>query len=155
MLTNCQIGDSLIIIIINYGVDTVISTEKSVRNTKQRKHMLELLQSTSAHPNAFWLYERMRPSFPNLSLSTVYRNLSILEAQGMLQRVACGGTFERYDADVSIHSHFYCTQCGCVHDLCTDEAERKALESVASTPHKLEGCHITYYGLCASCLENR
>ena len=128
-------------------------TNKSVRNTKQRKYMLDLLQSTKSHPNAFWLYERMRPSFPNLSLSTVYRNLSILETQGLLQRVACGGTFERYDADVSVHSHFYCRQCGCVHDVDTDDAEQRALDSVQCADHKLEGCHITYYGLCQNCLK--
>jgi Fur family peroxide stress response transcriptional regulator len=131
----------------------VINTEKSVRNTKQRKHMLELLQSTKSHPNAFWLYEKMRPAFPNLSLSTVYRNLSILETQGMVQRVACGGTFERYDADVSMHSHFYCKKCGCVYDICTNEAEKKALESLHDNSHQLEGCHITYYGVCQSCKD--
>ena len=124
------------------------TTLKSVRNTKQRRHMLELLQSTDSHPNAFWLYERMRPVFPNLSLSTVYRNLSILETQGMVQRVACGGTFERYDADISMHSHFYCKQCGNVYDICTNEAEKQALESINDNPHVLEGCHITYYGIC-------
>lgn len=131
----------------------MISTEKSVRNTKQRKHMLELLQSTKSHPNAFWLYEKMRPAFPNLSLSTVYRNLSILESQGMVQRVACGGTFERYDADMSIHSHFYCQECGCVHDIDTDAAEKKALQSVGANPHQLEGCHITFFGVCDSCMS--
>ncbi len=132
----------------------MIPTKKSVRNTKQRKYMLELLQSTKTHPNAFWLYDQMRPSFPNLSLSTVYRNLSILETQGLLQRVVCGGAFERYDADVSSHSHFYCRQCGCVHDVVTDNAEQNALSSVDCAGHKLEGCHITYHGLCQKCLKN-
>jgi Fur family peroxide stress response transcriptional regulator len=114
--------------------------------------MLELLQSTKSHPNAFWLYERMRPDFPNLSLSTVYRNLSILESQGMIQRLACGGAFERYDADVSMHSHFYCRACGCVYDIGTSDAERKALQSVGDNRHCLEGCHITYYGVCENCI---
>ena len=67
----------------------------SIRNTKQRKHLLELLQSTKSHPNAFWLYEKMRPAFPHLSLSTVYRNLGILEDQGLIQRLSCGAAFDR------------------------------------------------------------
>ncbi len=148
-----KISDNLLITIINNGVNAVLSTEKSVRNTKQRKHMLELLQSTTSHPNAFWLYERMRPVFPNLSLSTVYRNLSILESQGVVQRVSCGGAFERYDADVSMHSHFYCRQCGCVYDICTNDAEQKALENLSDNPHQLEGCHITYFGVCQNCKD--
>lgn len=127
---------------------------KPVRNTRQRKYMLELLQSTKSHPNAFWLYERMRPAFPHLSLSTVYRNLNILETQGTIQRVVCGGAFERYDADTSMHSHFYCRECGSVYDICTEDAENKALESAQDHSHRLEGCHITYYGICGNCTEN-
>ena len=129
-------------------------TDRPVRNTRQRKHMLELLKSTKSHPNAFWLYERMRPAFPNLSLSTVYRNLNILETQGTIQREVCGGAFERYDADTSMHSHFYCRECGCVHDISTDDAEKKALESVNGHPHQLDGCHITFYGVCENCIAN-
>jgi len=127
---------------------------KPLRNTKQRKYMLELLQSTDTHPNAFWLFEKMKPVFPNLSLSTVYRNLSILESQGLLQRLSCGGTFDRYDGNVAMHSHFYCHKCGRVYDLSARTLEDNALASADAGGHKLEGCHITFYGVCDQCLSN-
>ncbi len=125
---------------------------KPLRNTKQRKYMLDLLCSTDTHPNAFWLFEKMKPVFPNLSLSTVYRNLSILESQGLLQRLSCGDTFDRYDGNVAMHSHFYCRECNSVYDLNAKTLEDNALSSADAGEHKLEGCHITFYGVCNQCL---
>lgn len=129
----------------------MVLDNKIVRNTKQRKYMLDVLRSTDSHPNAFWLFEKMKPSFPNLSLSTVYRNLSILENQGFIQRLSCGGTFDRYDGNVALHSHFYCRECGSVYDLNAKALENDALSSVDASGHKLEGCHITFYGVCEQC----
>lgn len=125
---------------------------KPLRNTKQRKYMLDLLRSTDTHPNAFWLFEKMKPGFPNLSLSTVYRNLSILESQGLLQRLSCGDTFDRYDGNIAMHSHFYCRECSSVYDLNAKALEDSALSSADAGGHKLEGCHITFYGVCKQCL---
>lgn len=128
---------------------------KPVRNTRQRKYMLELLRSTTSHPNAFWLYEQMKPVFPNLSLSTVYRNLGILEKQGLLQRLSCGGTFDRYDGNVALHSHFYCRRCGRVYDMDAKALEERALASADAGGHELEGCDITFYGICEECLNEK
>ena len=66
-----------------------MGNEKAIRNTEQRKKLLELLSSAKSHPNALWLYEMLTPEFPKLSLSTIYRNLGILEKQGLLLRIPC------------------------------------------------------------------
>lgn len=123
------------------------------RNTKQRKFMLQLLQSTKSHPNAFWLYDRMKPEFPNLSLSTVYRNLGILEEEGMIQKLTCCTSFDRYDADISMHSHFYCRECNRVYDIETNDIEKYALENAVESKHQVEGCNVTLYGVCKECCE--
>ncbi len=124
---------------------------KSLRNTRQRKYILELLRSTDTHPNAFWLFEKMKPKFPSLSLSTVYRNLGILESQGQLQRLSCGAAFDRYDGNVAIHSHFYCHECSRIYDVNAKELEDNAISSADCGDHKIEGCHITFYGICHEC----
>jgi Fur family peroxide stress response transcriptional regulator len=123
---------------------------KTVRNTKQRKQLLELLRSTGSHPTAFWLYERMRDGMPELSLSTVYRNLSILENQGLLLRLPCP-SFDRYDGNTAMHTHFYCRKCERVYDIETDGLEKEVLGSFKNSPHSPEGCNIMFYGLCENC----
>ncbi len=124
---------------------------KTSRNTKQRQCLLDLLHSTISHPNAFWLFDKMKPMFPNLSLSTVYRNLGVLEQQGQIQRITCSNDYDRYDANTAMHSHFYCRECGRVYDIETNSIEKKMLESVDECPHSLEGCHVTFYGVCDKC----
>lgn len=131
-----------------------MSAKQVLRNTRQRKHLLSLLSSTRSHPNAFWLYEKMRPVFPSLSLSTVYRNLGILESQGLVQRLSCGGSFDRYDADISLHSHFFCRECGAVYDIDAKAIEQNPLSAADCGGHRLEGCHITFFGTCAQCAQN-
>lgn len=127
-------------------------TSKALRNTKQRKYMLELLKSTKQHPNAFWLYENMLGAFPRLSLSTVYRNLGILESQGLVQRLSCSGSFDRYDADISVHSHFYCKECRKMYDV--DSAfEKMAVSNIECGGHRPESCQITFMGTCMQCLS--
>jgi len=68
------------------------------RRSRQRERILELLQSTEAHPTASWLYARLRKEFARLSLGTVYRNIGVLIEQGLVSRIAFGSTFDRLDA---------------------------------------------------------
>lgn len=128
---------------------------KQIRNTKQRMHMLELLQSTDSHPNALWLYERMQPKFPNLSLSTVYRNLGILEDQGLLQRITCCSEFDRYDAETRDHSHFHCRVCNNVFDVNADDIEKYALTRAKCDGHCFEQCSVTFTGVCKHCRKEQ
>ena len=49
--------------------------EKAVRYSKKREAILDAIQSTTCHPSADWVYQTLKPSHPDLSLGTVYRNL--------------------------------------------------------------------------------
>ena len=60
--------------------------QKIFRQSKQRTRILELLRSTEIHPTADWFYEKLKNEFPQLSLGTVYRNLSILVEQGLAKK---------------------------------------------------------------------
>ena len=47
------------------------------KNSKKRQVILEALAATTAHPTAQELYQQLKPDYPDLSLGTVYRNLSL------------------------------------------------------------------------------
>ena len=47
------------------------------KNSKKRHVILEALAATTAHPTAQELYQQLKPDYPDLSLGTVYRNLSL------------------------------------------------------------------------------
>jgi len=44
--------------------------------SKRREVIMEVLSSTTTHPTVNWIYERARQKIPNISLGTVYRNLT-------------------------------------------------------------------------------
>jgi len=98
----------------------------SYRNTPQRNRILEVLRSTDTHPTASRVYDEVRDLIPNISLGTVYRNLSVLESQGYIQKISCSDAEDRYDATVEPHIHYYCTSCGSVSDV----HEKRAHESL-------------------------
>lgn len=53
-----------------------------IRKTKQRDLILKTLRNTTCHPTADWIYEQVKKEMPNISLGTVYRNLSMLKDLG-------------------------------------------------------------------------
>lgn len=129
-----------------------MSTDK-YRNTKQRTRILEVLSGTDTHPTASWLYDQLKPEFPSLSLGTVYRNLGILEEQGMVKKIVFGSTFDRYDAKIEPHTHFICNQCGHVYDM-SDQDNDEIIECVSkNTKHHIREVVMNYYGICEECIE--
>ncbi len=86
------------------------------RKSRQRDAILNELCSRCDHPTAKELYASVRKSIPNLSLGTLYRNLSQLEENGMVLRIP-DGLIDRFDGNVSPHAHFKCCSCGKIYDL--------------------------------------
>src|SRR5262245_13198882 len=58
------------------------------RLTRPRRLILDLVRSTDAHPSAALVYREVRRHLPRVSLATVYRNLRMLAAEGLLSERA-------------------------------------------------------------------
>ena len=78
------------------------------KNSRKRAAILEALAAVTEHPTAEMLYNRLKPRYPELSLGTVYRNLSVLAEEGLVVTVARVDGQERYDARTEPHAHFVC-----------------------------------------------
>jgi len=127
--------------------------QKISRHSRQRERILELLRSTSSHPTADWLYEKLKKEFPRLSLGTVYRNLALLTDQGAVKKIQFGSTFDRFEARVEPHYHLICDNCKNIIDL-----EMKPLTDLTEKANRLSkdfaihSHRVDFYGLCAHCL---
>lgn len=127
--------------------------QKKYRTSKQRTRVLDILRSTKSHPTATWIYERLKPDFPSLSLGTVYRNLNILVEQGDVLELKFGSTFDRYDGKTQPHYHFICENCGAISDVDMEherELDRKVEER---NSYKVNYHRLEFYGQCQRCLE--
>lgn len=103
-----------------------------VKRSRQREAIKEFLMSRKDHPTAEVVYEYVSKDFPNISLGTVYRNLSFLVDNGMAVKVPCDDGSVHFDGNVEPHYHFQCVECGSVIDLDFDSKEvEKAFNNAA------------------------
>jgi len=125
-----------------------------VRNTEQRAVILEELRKCRNHPGADELYARVRRRLPRISLATVYRNLELMAAGGLIQRLDTGVGFRRYDPDIGPHGHFRCTYCGGVEDL-PFALEMPPLKRRHPwvRARVFQGAQVEFFGLCPGCRE--
>ena len=125
--------------------------EPATKQFRKRNAILECLRSTTAHPSAEMVHEMLQKDHPDISLATVYRNLSLFRSQGMIQSVGTVRGIERFDANTDPHVHFVCTQCGTVLDLHQIEVPHLSRQVEASTGCSVESCQLTFTGLCENC----
>ncbi len=122
-----------------------------MRMTAQRREILAALRATTSHPSADELFYVVRRRLPAISLGTVYRNLELLAARGLIQKLWGGAGQRRFDGDVSEHYHLRCIRCGRVEDapLRRSAALEKALRG--RTDFDVLGHTVEFFGYCPAC----
>lgn len=126
---------------------------QTLRYSRQRAAIKQFLMTRKDHPTANVVYENVRQEFPNISLGTVYRNLTLLSDIGEILRLRLGNGTDYFDADISNHYHFICKHCGSVSDLPMDSIEK--INDVAGEHFdgEITGHVVHFYGLCCSCCK--
>ncbi len=123
------------------------------KRSRQREYIYKLLQKTDKHPTASWIYDQLKPEFPNLSMGTVYRNINILLDQGLIQKIEAGSSFDRYDANTEPHYHFLCKECGAVDDIPFELFKTLNEDVSQSTGYKIDGHRLDFFGICPECAQ--
>jgi len=122
-----------------------------VRMTPQRHAILSYLMDTKSHPTADDIYKALSPSYPSMSVATIYNNLRLFVEAGLIRELTYGDDSSRFDADLSDHYHAICKDCGSIVDFEHPpllEVERAAS---VSTGFVVEGHRMEIYGLCRGC----
>ena len=123
----------------------------ALKYSRQREMIKEFLMTRKDHPTADIIYMNVRKKQPNISLGTVYRNLTLLTDIGEIQRLRLGDGVDHFDADTSPHYHFVCMDCGSVTDLKMESIESITETAGANFDGRIAG-HMTYfYGTCGHC----
>ena len=119
--------------------------------SKQRELILNAVKDNAVHPTADFIYDYLKKDNPNLSLGTVYRNLSQLVNHGFIQKVSMPGLPDRFDANVIEHNHMICDICGNIQDIHCDIL--KKIPNIISDELNLEiiSCNVILRGICENC----
>jgi Fe2+ or Zn2+ uptake regulation protein len=119
------------------------------RITPQRKLVLGILAQAKGHLSADDIYERGRRQDARLSLSTVYRTLSVLKDTGLVRELHLDGEHHHYELDAKDqHAHMMCLSCGQVI-----EVDSNALVEAVGAAHGFEitSALVELSGRCADC----
>ncbi len=117
--------------------------------SKQRETILEVLRCTDTHPTANWIYTKVRETIPNVSLGTVYRNLSELSKSGEILSLRVADGFEHFDYVTSLHAHLQCKICGTIYDA--NLKSDPLTELSEELGFKPESTVYVVYGICKNC----
>ena len=121
--------------------------------SRQRECIKQDLVGRSDHPTAEMVYESVRKKYSNISLGTVYRNLTLLAEDGEILRLNCGEGFDRFDGNTNPHYHFLCRKCGRVTDVMIPEAGHPDFMHMEGCRGRIDGYMVYFYGICEDCLE--
>ena len=130
----------------------VVSLMKRQNYSRKREAIYQALCSTKIHPTADWIYQQLKPIYPDLSLGTVYRNISHFKEEGLIISVGVVKGQERLDANISPHAHFICSACGNVIDVEEINPNQSIDELVSHKYHFDVQYHdLVFHGLCKDC----
>lgn len=124
----------------------------NLKHSKQRDSIKEFLATRKDHPTADVVYMNVRQSFPNISLGTVYRNLTLLADIGEIARLRVGDGVDHFDYDTNPHYHFVCSECGDVTDLNTPVTNQIIKDVQETFEGEVKGQVTYFYGRCSNCI---
>ena len=120
------------------------------RFTRPRRVILDTVRASEAHPSAAAVYRQVRRRLPRVSLATVYRNLRMMAAEGLLtERADLAGM--RFDGNTAPHDHFTCVACGRIYDVPVLGARGVRARLASRTGFEVLTQRIEFYGRCGAC----
>ncbi len=122
-----------------------------MRNSNQRNLIYEIVSTRYDHPTAEQIFNIARESMPNISLSTVYRNLTELSNNGLIKKVIVPQDSDRFDSTISTHSHLYCINCKCVYDVEGVHLEQVINDVEEKNKIKILSNDLSFEGICSNC----
>lgn len=111
---------------------------EGVRLTRQRAALLRVLAASDDHPDAAELHARAEAAGVGVSLATVYRTLTTLQAQGVIEKLEFRGEPARWEpADQQHHDHMIDVETGAVMEFTSDRIERLQAEIAAEMGYEI------------------
>ena len=130
--------------------------QPGTKNFRKRNAILSYLRQSTAHPSAEMIFADLKPEIPDLSMGTVYRNLTLFKNQGLETSVATVSGVERFDGNTEPHVHFICSECDAVVDLMEMQVP-EALKGAAAacSGGQIADCQLSFTGVCRDCITSQ
>lgn len=125
----------------------ITTLKENMKNySRQREAIKVFLNNSYSHPTAEEIYAGVRLIIPNISLGTVYRNLSELVKEKEALILHIEGYKDRYDGHTIPHAHLRCVKCGKIEDIFFTKEQLDTLCLIGG-----DNFNLDYYNLCSDC----
>jgi len=126
--------------------------EHGHRMTPQRMAVLQELLRTDRHPSVEEIYRALQPTYPMMSLATVYKTVATLKDLGEVLELEFSDGHNRYDAWMpQPHPHLICRDCNRIEDHPIDELDRLMTDAAMQSGYQLLSMRLDLYGICGQC----
>ena len=126
---------------------------KGYKITPQRRAVIDALLNCGKFSTAQQILEFVRKTNPDISLDTIYRNLSLLIELDIVHEIHTqnrdGNVFEIVTS--GHHHHLVCTECGKMECLEICPVSQEIIESVNKKGFEITGHLFEFYGKCSVC----
>lgn len=120
-----------------------------LRASAQRIAVLEFMDGSYSHPTAEEIYRALLPTYPTLSLTTVYNTVHTLVESGLLREVEIDAANLRFDtASRPAHGHFRCRRCGRIFDMPLTDG---AFDKTVPAGFEVDTIDVYFKGVCCDC----
>ncbi|MBU3029498.1 Fur family transcriptional regulator [Paracoccus marinaquae] len=120
--------------------------EAGVRLTRQRAALLRVIAASADHPDAAELHARAEAAGAGVSLATVYRTLTTLQAQGVIEKLELQDQPARWEVtDPHHHDHMIDVETGEVMEFTSDRIERLQAEIAAEMGYEIVHHRLELY----------
>jgi len=129
--------------------------EKGYKITPQRRAVMQALLAAGRFSTAQQVLECVKKMQPDVSLDTIYRNLTLLADLGIVHEIHrhTGNVYE-FIVPGEHHHHLVCTQCGkteCI-DICPVKEEY--IVAAEEKGFCITGHTFEFYGICRECQQS-
>ena len=129
--------------------------DRDQRYTTGRRRLVEVLAGTGAPVTL----PALLALAPDLSQSSAYRNLALMEEAGVVRRLVHGAEHAHYELAEDLtehHHHLICEECGLITDITLDAALERSLDRAFDGLAEAAGFSprhhaLDVFGRCADC----
>ncbi len=129
--------------------------DNRLKFTPQRTAIYQVLVHSTAHPTAEDLFAQVSPTFPMLSVNTVYYTLGVLRTAVLIQEVNIGHDRARFDANLSPHHHLICVGCHTIVDVMDPRLNRLSSPSGIPKDFEITSYQVAFRGYCGPCRRSQ
>jgi Fur family transcriptional regulator, ferric uptake regulator len=124
---------------------------RGFRLTPQRQLVLEAVVALG-HATPDEIADEVRRTASGVNISTVYRNLELLEELGLVTHTHLGhGAPTYHAADDSDHIHLVCRMCGGIEEISPRVVDPSVQQIAADHGFAVDVGHFAIFGTCRAC----